>query len=375
MVPGRRRGYPEAMRPTRLLLALLASAISLPATSAAQSPSAPVVEAVRPLAEAVSFLPPGGTDLAFTDWARIRASQGAEDLTGASPFDDKAAFLLSTARQEAAASQFGLAHLRTLRDTWGFDALDLGWETTISLDGPPVSVLRFRDGFDLEALQALFDARGFSTTRVADATVRSHDLDISADWIGKSELAILNTAFLDDGRTLVLSSGIDGLEAVVRAPYQRGLPNRSVSDVVGALEGASAAWLVIGLGACVAFTPPPFDLSGASPSSAALPSGGPLHPYGALGVAYGRPDWRPVGRIVMAFPDAGWAAADLGPRVQQARTGSSLVTKAPYAESVLSVQDARVADRVLEVDVTPAEDMPQRLFRMLLARDMTFAGC
>jgi hypothetical protein len=363
------------MRPTRLLIALLASAIVLPATAAAQSPSATGTDAVGPLQEALSFLPPDGTDLAFTDWARIRASQGAQDLTSADSFEDKAEFLLSTARQEAAASQFGLAHLRTLRDTWGFDTLDLDWEASISIDGPPVFVLRFREGFELEALQALFDHRGFSTAETAGGVIRSNDLDMTADWIGSTEFAFLNTAFLDDGRTLVLSSGLDGLQDLLRSRSRQRPADQTVSEVVDALDGASAAWLVVGPGACQAFTPLPVDPSRPLGSPAALPSGAALHPYGALGVAYERPDRQPMGRIVMGFPDEAWAAADLARRSEQARTGTSIVTDAPYAESVFSVQDARVADRLLVLDVTPADDMPRRLFQMILARDMTFAAC
>ena len=77
-----------------------------------------------------------------------------QDVTGASPMDDKLQVVMSTSKDEALASGFGIAHLRDHYDTWAFDALDLDWEATIQGDGAPLFVLRFRDGFDLTPVAA-----------------------------------------------------------------------------------------------------------------------------------------------------------------------------------------------------------------------------
>lgn len=318
-------------------------------------------------------MPAGTTDMGFTDWDRIRASVGAKDVTGASPLDDKMAVVMATAQQEAGAAGFGTPYLRRHRDAWGWDTMDVQWEALYSVDGPPVALVRLREGVDVDAIAARYDAYGFSTEQVGDATVRSHDLDPSAEWMGTTELGVVNTAFLEDGRTLMFSSGRDSLEAAL-VPRRGGRPLPGADGVVDALEDPSAAWLVL-RPSCPAFTPLPFDPLDPDPSLAPLPSGEPLHPWTALGVAYERPDWRPIGRIAMGFLAPTHAEADLEPRAALARDGTSVRLHEPYADTLFMLDDARVEDTTLILEVSPLDDMPRRLFQLLQARDMTFAGC
>jgi hypothetical protein len=376
MVPGRLPHDPIAgtltgMANPRTLLLTLGLVLVLPAAALGQSPSPPVAEP-SPLEEAVGFLPPGAHELGFTDWSRIRASLGAEDVTGDSPIDDRFAVLMATTQQEAAASAFGAAYLRTHHDTWGWDTLDVDWEATYSGDGPPVSLVRLRDGTDVDAIAARYDERGFTTEETTFGTIRSHELDLTADWIRSGELAVTNTAFLDDGRTLAFSSSLETLRDSLSQADQAFLPGQP--GVVGALDGASAAWLVLAPD-CTAFTPLPFDPFDPHPSIRPLPTGQPLHPWTAMGIGYSRPDWTPVGRIAMGFLDRAHAAADAEARVHEARTGLSQRVRAPYADALFTLDDSRVEDQTLVLEVTPANDMPRRLFDMLFARDMTFAGC
>ncbi|MCY7418941.1 MAG: hypothetical protein LH650_10680, partial [Chloroflexi bacterium] len=222
----------------------------------AQSPDASLPRSN--MSELVTFVPPAAETVGFTDWGRIKTSHGAQDVTGASPFEDKVAVGMSTTQDEAAASGFGFAHLRDHYDTWAFDAMDLDWEATIQGDSSPMFVLQFRDGFDLAPVAALFDDRGFTTTQIRGGLLRTHAMSLD-DWLRATEFAILNTAFLDDGRTLVLS----GDEAQVRdlAANHGGYPAVPALDATAAvLDGASAAILLPGLGTCVAFTPLPIDI-------------------------------------------------------------------------------------------------------------------
>lgn len=351
----------------------MALVLAVATGGAAQSPLPAPDPASGRLAEAYWFLPPGGTDVAFTDWDRIRASQGATDITGSSSLDDKMAVVMSTNHDEAATSGFALNHLRTHHDVWGFDSFDLDWEATYSVDGPPVYVLRFRDGFDLAPLVALFDDRGFSTTQVDGAVIRSHAVDVAADWLHATEFAILNTAFLDDGRTLVLSSGLEGVTDVLAT---RGMPRPlmpGLTPVLGALDGASAAWISVGSGTCLAFSPPPVDPG--DPTATLQPMPSQLAPYTIMGVGYARPDWDPTGRIVFGYPDPTLAAATLDARAERARTGISVVADQPYAEVAFTLEDAHADGAANILDVAPADDMPRRLFDMVFRRDMTFAGC
>jgi hypothetical protein len=310
--------------------------------------------------------------MGFTDWQRIRASLGAEDVTGASPLADKMAVLMSTAQQEAAAAGFGAAYLQRHRDAWGWDTLDVDWEAIYSVDGPPIAIVRLREGVDVEGIAARYDDHGFTTEQVGDDVIRSHELDPSAEWMGTTELGVSNTAFFDEGRTLMFSSHRDAVVAALEQPGNGLLPG--AGGVVDALADPTAAWLVLGP-SCPAYSPLPFDPSDPNASITPPSSGGPLHVWTALGIGYGRPDWQPVGRIAMGFLDPADAQADLEPRAAIARDGTSLVSRRPYAEAVFTLDDARVDDATLVFDVSPAGDMPRRLFQMIQARDMAFAGC
>ncbi len=354
------------MRSTRTLTIILACStlLSAPPTSALAGTSA--------LAEAVGRMPAGIIGMGFTDWERIRASLGAQDVTGASPIEDKMAVVMATAQQEAAAAGFGAPYLRGHRDAWGWDTLDLDWEAIYSGDGPPVSIVRLREGVDMGAIANRYDEYGFATERAGDAIVRSHELDPSAEWMGTTELGVTNTAFLDDGRTLMFSSSRDALDAALQQPGSELLPG--ASGVVNALADPSAAWLVLGP-SCPAFTPLPIDPFDPDASIKPLPSGAPLHPWTALGVAYERPDWESVGRIAIGFLDPAHAEADSMPRSALARDGTSLRVGRPYAEAVFTLDDSHVEGTTLVLDASPVDDMPRRLFQMIQARDMTFAGC
>ena len=326
------------------------------------------------IAELITFVPPTADSVGFTDWGRIKASQGAQDVTGASPMDDKLRVVLSTGRDEALASGFGLAHLREHFGTWAFDALDLDWEAAIQGDGPPLFVLRLRDGFDLAPVAALFDSRGFTTAEVPGGTLRTHEMTLGDDWLRASEFGILNTVFLDDGRTLLLSGDQD-LVREIAANHGAFPAITALDSTASVLDGASAALLLPGVATCLGFAALPMDAADllASPDLSFPTSG--LHPYAVLGIGYGRPDWDPVGRIAFGYVDPKDADADLAPRQTLADTGISQRVGQPYADAVFGVVDGRVDGAALILDVAPVEDAPRRLFDMVWVRDMIFAGC
>lgn len=368
MVPGRGAGgsgqdYPDAMRSTMGFALAIALSVLL---------TAPAFAATGGLTEAVGRMPTGTTDMGFTDWERIRESLGAQDVTGTSPIDDKMAVVMATTQREAAAAGFGAAYLQRHRDAWRWDTLDVDWEAIYSVDGPPVAIVHLREGVDMDAIADRYDAYGFTTEEVGDVIVRSHELDASAEWMGTTELGVSNTAFLDDGRTLMFSSDREALADALGHRPSMLVPG--ATGVMDALGDPSAAWLVFGP-SCSAFSPLPFDPFDPDASIGPLPSGQPLHPWTALGIGYQRPDWQPVGRIAMGFLDPAHAEADLGPRSTIARDGMSLRVQRPSSEAVFGLEDARVEGTTLVLDVSPVDDMPRRLFQMLQARDMAFAGC
>jgi len=361
--------------PRRRFPALLLVATALMAGgpgALAQSPDASLPRSN--VSDLVTFVPPSAETVGFTDWGRIKASQGAQDVTGSSPIEDKFAVGLSTAQDEAAASGFGFAHLRDHFDTWAFDGLDLAWEATIQGSGPPMFVLRFRDGFDLAPVAALFDERGFTTAQIPGGVLRTHELSLTDDWLRATEFAILNTAFLDDGRTLVLSG--DAAQVQDLAANHGQFPVVAGLDATGAaLDGASAALFLLGVGTCVTDAFRAIGAGTALASSLPSPATAGLHPYAALGIGYGRPDWSPMGRISFGYVDPATASADLTRRLDLATTGLSQRVRRPYPDVLFRVVDSRVDGANLTFDVAPKDDLPRLLFDMAYSRDMLFAGC
>ena len=101
----------------------------------------------------------------FTDWSRIGSSLGLETLTSASPLEQRLQLVLSTTRQHAAASAYGVAHFSGHADAWGWDTADLDWEASIvSRALPPIYVLKLHAGFDFAPVAARFAGRGFVQT-------------------------------------------------------------------------------------------------------------------------------------------------------------------------------------------------------------------
>ena len=203
-------------------------------------------------------------------------------------------------------------------------------------------------------------------------------MTLGNDWLTPTEFGILNTAFLDDGRTLVLSSGRGQGPGCGREP--RHLP-----------------------GACPVCPPPRRSWMGHPRRySAARPGHLPwLHSTAhrrrrsarpartcrcrprvcirmpVLGIGYGRPDWAPVGRIIFGYLDAATAAADLRgtPRAGHDRHQPAWST-GPIREARCSQVGGRPRGRRQPDPGCAAQRWaPRRLFDMAFARDMTFAGC
>ncbi|CAN5528484.1 hypothetical protein BH20CHL6_BH20CHL6_15630 [soil metagenome] len=336
------------------------------------------------LAEAADFMPPKAQQLFFTDWSAIKRAIGEEDVTSQSPLEERIAVSAATIKPEAAPSGFGLRYLRTHADLWSFDTMDLAWEATIQ--GPPgfpTWVLRFREGFDLSPVAARFDQRAFSTERLEGAVLREHELDLSQDWVRGSELAITNTAFLDDGRTLVASSDPEAVRAVVAYALDPGAKTLPFLAVIESLEDASGAILLSGAGTCEFIAPIALEPDVLERVQEELAAAGPLSAYDALGVGYSSA-WDPAGRIVFAYADPEAAAADLSGRASLADTGTSVRFARPYAESAFTLEATEhratheatgMGGSAVTLQVAPTNAMPRRLFDMVISRDMLFAAC
>lgn len=325
--------------------------------------------------------------IAYTDWQAVKAAIGVPWLTSQASVDVRIAFARLLTEDHAAASAYGLTRLSVHAEAWGFDTTDLDWEAQVTATGiPPTYLLKLRDDFDVETLVGRFSERGFARTESYGAAVFSRAFNPTEEWISTTEIAMYNTAILEDEKLLILSSSSAAVE-ILLATRAGELPSfaedTSVATAVGHLAEPFAAYLLLGESTCLRFSPNPLlDLIGTSVGNSALDnlrawldSGEPLHRYAALGVGYRVEDDRLVGTIAFAYASAEDAEHDLEPRHLLAESGGSSHWEAPIAQSYFVIENARVDESAIVFSVWPVNDQPRRLFQMVLYADAPFAAC
>ncbi|QAA77185.1 MAG: hypothetical protein BIP78_1419 [Candidatus Bipolaricaulis sibiricus] len=325
--------------------------------------------------------------IAFTYWARIRADEGLDDLTSQSPIEERWALVRSTTERHAAPSAFGSSRLAVHAGVWGWDVADHVWEACLVLDAlPPLWLVHVGPGVDLDALAARFRDRGFTREDLSGVAVFHHPLDLTADWLRATELAILNTAILFGERLLVMCSAPGGVEAVLAARAGELASWAEVpwaASLAQVLDRASGAVLLLGPATCLSFSAADVlaTLIASPPNEAArrfkalLEAGPPLHPYVGFAAGYEVEDGEPVGLFVLHYLDGESARADLSARTALAEEGVSLVTRVLYREGTFTVRAASVEGTSVVLRVDPTNGQPSRVFSMVHARDLTFALC
>ena len=350
-----------------------------PVTTPAATPAATPPAATRNFDEALAFLTPETTLMSFDDWAQIKDSVGASDVTSQSPQEDRDRVLFDAlvaspdrpvSDLEYVVGGYGVQSALVHAENWDFDVLDYEWDAVITHDGLPVYIVKLRDDLDMAPVIAHFDEREYATEEVNGATLRTHDLDLSADWLS-GELAILNVGILEDGHTLVLSSSDETVRDYLSA--DRPTPPEPVLAAAAALEGPSAAHLIIGSEQICDFVDP--ILAGANEDIRdVVEEAGPLSPWDALAVGYSK-KLDPIGRIAFGYADPAAADDDLKGRRLLAEEGPSLVRPEPISDVQFTVDDASASDGVLTLDVTPSEDHVRRLLQPVLERDLAYTTC
>lgn len=321
----------------------------------------------------------------FTNWSHIKDQLGLGFLTSDSSLDLRIELVTRISQDQAAASAYGLRHMRSHADEWGWDTADLDWEANIiSRNLPPTYILKFRDGFDFTPLIERFLERGFIQTESHGATIFSHKLDVRADWARTTELSIHETAYLAEENMLILSSfGVEAFLAVAAGELESLTEDTFARAAAAQLGDPYAAILMLGTGECLRFTPNPIlDLIGTIPTKervaelrAMIEEKQLLVPYRALGVGYRYEEALPIGTIVFEYDAPELAAMDLPARCALAEEGMSTYFDAPISESYFTILDCGVQDSALTLIVAPINDQPWRLFRMIFYRDAVFAGC
>jgi len=345
-----------------------------------QSPAAEPGRAPAPLLAAMHYVPAATETLAFTDWAVLKTALDAEGITGASHEDVKLDFLRDATMDLATASGFGLAHLDTMHELWGWDTTDLEWEATLT-GGPPVYVLKLREDFPVDDLVALFERRGFARAQQGEAVVLTHRLDLSVDWL--TEPALFNAAIFPADHVLIHASSPDAVAAAVAA-FDGSAPSWAAAagyaTLAERLAGSVSALAGSGSVMCMPFDPDglPRDTGDEALSAlaAALEQGAGVQPFAAMAVAYRLgEEGQPHGQILFQYAEPSAAENDLAPRRLLAESGVSLVTGKPYAATLFTVTDAGVDDDTLAMTVEPVDGKARRLFDMVYRRDLLFAVC
>jgi len=256
----------------------------------------------------------------------------------------------------------------------------------ISRELPPTYVLKLRDDFNFSPVAAGFAERGFVQTEAYGAIVFTHELDASADWIRTTELSILTTAYVEEEKLLILSSfpaGVDAFLAVRAGESTSIAEDPFTSAAVEHLKNPASAIVLRGLGECLRFTPNLIlDFIGTIQKEGAIAELRTmieeqelLVPYRALGVGYRQEDSRPLGTIVFEYDTQELATMELPVRDLLAREGTSTYYEAPISESYFTVLDSEVQDSAVVLTVSPINDQPIRLLRMVFYLDAVFAGC
>ena len=163
---------------------------------------------------ALRFVPAGAKEVSFTDWSLIKSYAGAGALTGASPFEAKADFLLALTRTQAPAAFYAGSKLKTHHASWSWDTLDLDWEASFSAGGPAY-VLKFPASFDLGAVIAHFQEHGYTKDEYRGVPLYTHELNVKDEWVRTSDFAILNVGVLEKQNILLLATRMDGVRHMI----------------------------------------------------------------------------------------------------------------------------------------------------------------
>ncbi len=352
----------------------------------ATTPAAPAEDATA-LTEALRYAPADLRLLQFADWTLLRAYAGVAD----GPTDEAPASAETLRRLTPRANEFyvpnGYAAQTAVVNSqlWGWDFGDLLWESALQLhDGRSAYVMRLADDYPLDELLTRFAERGFGQTAVNGAILLSHTQDLSAPW--SVDIAVFNAAIFPDEHVLVHAPSLESVAKVVAAATGESIAAAArpeYQDLAAQLGAAGAAVLGPFAVHCTMLDPAmllagdgqPLAAEAIQAAFAARFGATPMGSFLALGIGYARVDGQPVGRIVLAYPDAASAQADLAARAAIADTGKSLLVDELVSAVIFSVDAAAAIDRTIVITVTPVNGQPGRLFTMFYNRDMGFAGC
>ena len=377
-----------------LVMAVAATAQPMAALSLDDDPPvSPPPSTASPLLDALTYEPlkRDSWDISFdfTDWSALKAAHGGEDISSASPLQDRQRLMLDIARSEWSTEPLGLDRLAIWPERWGWDNTDLAWQATLA--SGRVHVLRFREDWDPSLFIARLGEYGYSRSDKPHgiAFTAGPDADVPLDarlervlgwersFQDQPPVMPASVATSLDGRTLVMTRFGEAhkvLKWAARADPDV-VADSPFGRVATALGRPISATIIDGRYGCPG-TDEEVDYLPAE-AAALVRSVDPLHPYQALGIGYERagPGEPAVGRYVFAYGKAKHAKADLPGRRTLIDEGYSIRHGEPYRDAAFTLVDAAVDGRELVLDVALVNDTPRILIDLLVGRSMSFATC
>lgn len=362
--------------------------LSIPVTGTPSATvSAPIEMPVRDnLHEALSLVPAHANFVEFTNWALIKRETGFPGISSLDEFETRLDFLRTVVEKYPLPAAYGLIHMQDHSELWGWDLTDLEWEVRSSRNIHPNYVLKFRDDFDFTPFLDHLEERGFKKTNYQGLPIYSHPVDTALDWIGTTELSIVNTAVIEEANLLVMSGDKDIVESIFGSFQKQSdslADNEFVQELIASL--ADSPGVFVSGDVCSLLGPQALmDRLASEPLKDTkqrqlrrqLDSRPPLESYEALGIGYSLEDPETMGRIILQFSDPETALKDLEPRQQLAETGMILQDETrSYRETFFTLRKARVeGDRII-LEVGAVENGALGIFEMARQLDMSFATC
>jgi hypothetical protein len=356
---------PSVSTEARASAATAAPGSASPLPTAALTPAPALIDA--DLSAALAYATADVSSVEFTDWARLFG-------TRPDPSAESAA-LVELSKTYAIPASGLPSYAATIRPQWSFGVGDLAWEADFANSGAPLTVLQFRDTFDLASLGPLMEGRAYTKGAAVDGVQPyAHALDPTKPFISQGPQLMTNLGLDIARHRLIVAASPDALTAAVQAraagPAEAS-PGARALALAAALGSPYAAILSVEPGACSTFG----GGLGLTPPSASATSG-----VSALGVtagtALGFSEAAAGGAAVtvaLLYTDPAKAAADLAPRSAYA-AGAVTQDGQPYASTVLALANGRTAGAVLVFDGTPAGPV-SRVLTAFERRDLPFAAC
>jgi len=335
------------------------------------------------LAQALSLVPDTVELVTFTDWALVKQSADAGDVTSQSD-ETQQADLVKWLKEQTPFAAYGFTQISTHAGDWGWNSLDVLWEVATRVGDNPVYVLKLRDDLDLDAIYKHFTDRKFQRFTYQGATVFAFNSGMpgagGADWTTTTQRSIYTTGVLEDQKVLIMSYQPRNVQAILdlNAGLAKSLgESDEIKSTSAVLAEKPSVFMAKASFTCKSLDTWAKDLGITGDAIGRFKetfSTEPVHAYSVFGMGYAHEGDTVVGTVVMHYEKAEDAKADQAARENDLRQGMSLNNGQPYT-SLLTLDSVTVQGNDLVLQVLPVNNSPKTLWSMITRQDMAYARC